>query len=291
MNIMSISHLFLSVLSALSMGLIAFLWLDPVKKFFINWHENEKKACLTHLEKAHIQPSSILGFLLYFSGPLLSFAIGFFVFEKHTHALLFALIFSLITKRFGRLVAKKIYERHLKLMKVQLIDTLGLVANALRSGLSLLQAFEMASNEMPGAISIEFKKIVKDTQLGETFENSLRAFKTRVPLSQIKSLVDSILILRETGGNLVETFEVLNHSLREEDRVQSKIKTMTTQGVAQAVVIICMPFGLAAALNVLSPNYLTPLFEHWIGWCIIGAMFFLQLLGAIVMKKMVTIRI
>jgi tight adherence protein B len=182
-------------------------------------------------------------------------------------------------------------KRRINAVKKQLVDALGLVSNALRSGLSLQQGFQMVAEEMPPPISQEFRMVVSSQQLGKTFDAALMELKERVPLEEIELLISSLVILRETGGNIIETLEVITHTIREEQRVKSKIKTATTQGIAQAVVISLLPFFLAGALYVISPEYILPLFQYKIGWALIAFMLLLQGTGIYIMKKIVTIKV
>jgi len=291
MNLTPIFILPISVFAALASGLIIFLWQDSAFQKIANYYKQEKNACDSVLTKTHLELPTFIASLIYVAGPILVSLITLLLIPIVTGKVISLFFGLLFFKRLGRRIAKYLYKRYIQKIKDQLINAVGLITNALKSGLSLLQSFEMAADEMPGAISIELKHILSEIKLGTSFENTLKNFRDRIPLAEVKTLVDSILILRETGGNLVETFEILSHTLREEDRVRNKIKTLTTQGIAQAVVIICLPFGLAAALNTLAPGYMDPLFEHWIGWILLAVMIFLQALGAYIMKKIVTIKV
>lgn len=288
---MSISLVIISLLAALAIGLITLIWQDSVWNLLVRYYHREEETCADLLKKTHIEIPRHIAPLFYLCGPLVTTLICLTLVPTLFYKVLAALILSYFLRKTGRRVATYLYNRRIRKIKEQLIDSMGLVANALRSGLSLLQGLEMAANDMPGAIAQEFKTIVSETQLGETLENTLINFKKRIPLKEVATMVDSIRILRETGGNLVETFEILTHTLREEQRVQQKIKTMTTQGIAQAVVIILLPFGLGAALYLMAPDYILPLFQHWLGWIFIAFMLILQFTGGFIMKKIVTIEI
>ncbi len=134
--------------------------------------------------------------------------------------------------------------RRLETIDNQLVDTLMLMSNALKAGLSLQQALELVVREMKPPIADEFGRLVKEIHLGVLTDDALRHMRDRVPLEDIRLAVESILTLRETGGNLSETFEVIARTIVERKKVQGKIKALTAQGMAQGIVICAMPLGL-----------------------------------------------
>ncbi len=151
--------------------------------------------------------------------------------------------------------------RHrLRKFEGQFVDGLTLIANAIRSGLSLQQAFEMASIEMPPPFGEDLANLLADIRLGASFEDALRNMEGRIGLEDLKMVVQSICILRETGGNIIETFQSVTSTIRERQKVHGKIRVMTTQGVVQGAIIFCMPFALSAALYLLAPDFIMPLF-------------------------------
>lgn len=288
---MTLGQILISAIVSAGIGYLVFGIVPFIAERYARYYRQEEKACQEILVQAHVEIPGYLAFAFYSIGPILSTLLSFLILPHWAAALVCAFILSFSFRRMGRWISRYLYERRIQTIKSQMIDVMGLMANALRSGMSFLQSMEMAANEMPGAISREFAQVVQETKLGSTIEESLTHFKNRIPLREVASLVDSILILRETGGNLVETFEILIHTLREEERVQGKIKTLTTQGIAQAVVIILLPFGLGAALYMISPEYILPLFEHPLGWVIIFCMLALQTMGALAMRKIVRIEV
>ncbi|MBI4125678.1 MAG: type II secretion system F family protein [Deltaproteobacteria bacterium] len=288
---MSIGAVLVSLFSAGSVGLLFSLWLQELAKFLRRQIEAEEAACEVWLAKSLIELKGAEKKLFCLCGPLLGIILSFLLLPGVFWKIAGALLSALILKRLGRRLARRLYRRRIKEIQNVFVDTLGLVGNALRSGLSLYQGFEMAVEQMPGPIAQELNQVLSENRLGQTLEAALVNMKNRVPLKEVASMVDSVLILRETGGNLVETFETLINTLREEQRVQDKIKTLTTQGLAQAVVIVLLPFGLGGALYWVSPDYMSPLWSHWLGWICILLILFLQGLGAFLMKKIISIRI
>lgn len=164
-----------------------------------------------------------------------------------------------------------------------------MLANCLRAGLGLQQAIEFVSINGPVHIAEEFKVIIGNVKVGKTIDDALIEWKESTPVEDVWIVVESILILRQTGGNLAETFTVIAKTIRERQRVEGRIKVLTTQGIMQAVIITILPFVIAAALALISDWYIRPLFTTGFGWFLIMLMLFLQMLGAIWMRKIVRV--
>jgi tight adherence protein B len=179
--------------------------------------------------------------------------------------------------------------RRLKTIDNQLVDALLLMSNALKSGLTLQQALELAARELKPPISDEIARIVKEIHLGRLTDDALRRFSERVPLPDVILTVDSILMLRETGGNLSETFDVIAHTVVERKKVEGKISAMTAQGMTQGVVMCLMPIVLMVLFSTLDATYMRPFFTHPIGWLLLILIFVLDGLGMWLMVKLVKV--
>ena len=101
----------------------------------------------------------------------------------------------------------------------------------------------------------------------------------------------AILILRETGGNLAETFETIAHTIRERVKLTAKIKAMTAQGIMQAIVISIIPIALLVLQYFANPAKVQLLFTTPLGYVLLATMFTLQGIGGFMIKKIVTIKI
>jgi tight adherence protein B len=171
----------------------------------------------------------------------------------------------------------------------QLVDALLLMANGLKAGLSLQQSMELVVREMKPPIADEIGRVVKEIHLGMLTDDALRHLRQRVPLEDMRLAVDSILTLRETGGNLSETFEVISKTIVERKKVQGKIKTLTAQGMAQGVLICLMPPGLILLFSLMDENYMKPMFNTPIGWAMLAVVFLLDAVGLYMMFKLVQV--
>ena len=105
----------------------------------------------------------------------------------------------------------------------------------------------------------------------------------------VRIVVDSILTLRETGGNLSETFDVVANTIVERKKVSGKIKSMTAQGMAQGFIMCLMPPGMLLLFSFIDPTYTEPLFGTLLGWVVLALVAGLDLMGFWAMLKIVSI--
>ena len=200
-------------------------------------------------------------------------------------------VFARLAWRVKRIVANYKLKRRTRKFESQFVDGLTLVSNAIRSGLSLQQAFEMASLEMQGPFGEELAQVLADVRLGASVEDALHNMEVRLECEDLNIVVQAICILRETGGNIIETFQIITSTIRERQKVHGKIRVLTTQGLAQGVIIFCMPFALAILLYLIAPDLIRPLFTTPLGLLLVMIGLTLQFIGAFIMKKIVMIRV
>jgi tight adherence protein B len=171
----------------------------------------------------------------------------------------------------------------------QLVDALVMMSNALTAGLSLQQAFELVVREMRPPIADEVGRLVREIHLGRLMDDALRRMMERIPLEDVRLVVEAILTLRETGGNLSDTFEVIAQTVVERKKVQGKIKTMTAQGMTQGVLICTMPIALMILFSFIDPTYMQPFFTTPIGWMLLALVVVLDAMGMWLMVKLVKV--
>lgn len=152
----------------------------------------------------------------------------------------------------------------------QLGDTINMLANALRSGYSLLQSMELVSREAPEPTASEFRRVVQEVGLGLSTEDALGNLLKRVPSDDLDLLVTAVNIQMESGGNLAQILETIGHTIRERVRIKGEIQTLTAQGRISAWVVTGLPIGLAIFISVVNPSYMAPIFTFGMppqAWC------------------------
>ncbi len=125
----------------------------------------------------------------------------------------------------------------------QLVDALMIMSSSFRGGLSLIQAIEAVVEEMPDPIRREFSIVLGENKMGVSLEEALTHLYNRVPSPALQQMNTSILLARETGGNLPIIFSRIISNIRESKKIQQNIDTLTIQGRIQGVVLTILPIA------------------------------------------------
>lgn len=182
-----------------------------------------------------------------------------------------------------------LYDRRVKKLVLQMIDGLGLMSNGLRSGLSIVQSLALVGQEMPNPIKQEFDLVLNENKLGVPLEEAFVNFSKRVQSDDVEMFVTSVNILKETGGNLAETFDTIVTTIRERIRVEKKIEAMTAQGYYQGLFVMAVPPIMGFIFYQSDPEFMSPLFETFAGWVIILAVIALEVIGFVLIMKIIKI--
>lgn len=224
-----------------------------------------------------------------------SFGLGFLVFLAFLPKWLPGLIFGGLATAAGWKAPKPmvdwVYRRRVDKFVFQMIDALNLMANGLKSGLSVVQALSLVVQEMPDPIRQEFNLVLSENKLGVSLEESFNNLAKRIRSDDVEMFVTAVNILKETGGNLAETFDTITTTLRERIKVEKKIQAMTASGFYQGMIVMAIPPVLGIMLYFSDPDMMTPLFTTFFGWLAILAILFLEVLGFFVIMRIVKIEV
>jgi len=174
---------------------------------------------------------------------------------------------------------------------VQLADFLILIVNSLRAGQTFMQGCSVAVKETGNPISMEFKQVIKEVNLGIPEAESLENMVKRVPTEDLQIVVSAYVIQRKVGGNLAEILETSSTTIRERLKIMNQINVLTTQGKLSGGIVACLPFFIGAGINFINPEYMRPLFYTLPGQVIIGLAVVMQLTGAFVIWRIVDIEV
>lgn len=187
------------------------------------------------------------------------------------------------------LINQMIKKRH-QLYASQMVDALTLLSNGIRAGLSVPQALGMVVDEMPGPVAQEFGLMLQQNKIGVPLEECFESLAKRVPLEDNDMFVSGVNILRETGGNLAETFDTIVDVIRERVRLKQKVEQFVAQGMFQGIVIAGMPFGIGAIYFFTDPDSMIRLFTHPLGIAMCIVAFLFDAVGFFVILKIVDIK-
>lgn len=206
-----------------------------------------------------------------------------------THNVALVLVSYLLGILVPPFLVTRAQQNKIKKFNQQIGDSLSIMSNALRAGFSFLQAMEMVSREMPEPICKEFARTFREINLGTPTEDALHKMVKRISSDDLELLVTAVLIQRQVGGNLAEILDNISHTIRERIRIKGEIKTLTAQGRISGLIIGLIPPCLILLLLFINPGYMKPLLQTQIGWTMLGAGAFTEVIGIILIKKIITI--
>jgi tight adherence protein B len=170
-------------------------------------------------------------------------------------------------------------------------DALELMSRALSAGHAFSEALHMVAEEMPEPIAGEFRKTYEEQNLGLSLKLALENLMERIPLLDLRMCVTAVLIQRETGGNLGEILEKVAYTIRERFRIMGDLKTLTTSSRLSAWLLCGLPIFVAIAVTVMNPDYMAILWKDQRGHYLIAAAMSMQIIGMLIVRKILNIKI
>lgn len=181
--------------------------------------------------------------------------------------------------------------KRFKLFLEQLPDAIEMMIRSLQAGHSFSSALQAVATEMPDPVAREFGKAYEEQNLGLSMKVALENLAERVPIMDLKLCITAILIQREVGGNLTEVLANISHTIRDRFRIQGEIRVKTAQARLSGYIVSALPFILFFWINVANPKYLESLYNHPAGAYILGAGVLMQVIGWLIIRRIVKIEI
>lgn len=183
--------------------------------------------------------------------------------------------------------------RRLRLARLeqQLPEALDLIIRALRAGHAFSSSLLMVGEEMTEPIANEFRVVHDEINFGVSLQQALANLSERVPIADLRYFVVSVLIQRESGGNLTEVLGNLRRLIRERFKLMAKVRVLSAEGRLSAWILGIMPFALAGILNITNPVFMSPLWNDPIGISIVQTMLSLMIVGLVILWKIIKIRV
>jgi tight adherence protein B len=169
-------------------------------------------------------------------------------------------------------------------------DAVDIIVRGLRSGLPLHDCLKVIGKESPEPLGGEFRRLVENLSMGMTLEQALDKMYERLPAPELRFFAIVLNIQQKTGGNLGEALGNLSAVLRGRRMLREKIKALSSEAVASAAVIGCLPPGVGALLSVVNPHYLQPMFTDPRGHLLLAAGAVIMGIGITVMRKMINFK-
>ncbi len=183
------------------------------------------------------------------------------------------------------------HHRRLKEFSRHLPESIDLMSRALRAGHSLTAAIEIISEESPEPVRSEFREVYRQQNFGIPARESLVQLARRIPLPELNFVVTAILLQKETGGNLVEVLDRTTAVIRERLRIQGEIRVHTAQGRLTGWILSLLPVVMFFLLSLANRGYTRVLIEDPLGRELIYTGVGLIVLGGLVIRKIVGVKI
>ncbi len=187
-------------------------------------------------------------------------------------------------------IAQRIKKR-LRRFAALLPDAMELITRGIKSGLPVSEAINTIGEEVQDPVGGEFRQISAQMKIGVQMDTALWSAAKRLDTSEFKFFVIALSIQQETGGNLAEVLEKLSEMIRRREQVRLKIKAMSSEARASAMIIGALPFIMGVLIYFVNPDYMMRLFTDPRGWLMLGAGMTSMLIGVATMAKMIKFEI
>lgn len=229
---------------------------------------------------AALIPAVIVPTIFFFAGVRTAWVIAAF-------ALFFAFWGWMLPKFYFEFLVK----RRQRLFEMDVLDlTLGL-DNALRAGMALPQALEKISERMHGVMREELDLVQREYRLGIDLVQALEHLNRRMPCEDVQLIVSAIRITSEAGGSLAEILKEMSEMIRGRREFADKVKTLTAEGRFEAIAMSLAPVAAFVFMYLIQPELMRVLYTTTLGWCALGAVAALEIMGYYVINKIVTIEV
>ena len=195
---------------------------------------------------------------------------------------------------FGSLPAVYLYwlkSQRIAKFERQLPEALELVSRALRAGHAFSVGLKLVGDEGADPVGKEFRRVFDEVSMGVALPEALHNVTERMDSVDLRFFVTSVLIQRETGGNLAEIIDSLATLIRKRFELHLKVRALSAEGRFSAIILFCLPIVVGVILFKMNPEYMSTLFTDPAGKNMLMVGSFMMVTGAIIMKRMVTIKV
>ncbi len=181
--------------------------------------------------------------------------------------------------------------RRLRAFGRQLPEALELISRALRAGHSLASGISLVATEMPEPIRKEFNRCYEAQNFGVPLDEALEDMTERVPNLDLRFFVTAVVLQRQTGGDLAEILDKIGTLIRERFKIWGQIQALTGEGRLSGLVLLALPPALFIVMYRLNPEYCMALFTDPLGHKMLAVAVVMQIIGALVIRKIISIKV
>jgi tight adherence protein B len=202
-------------------------------------------------------------------------------------AIVMAVVFGFLPYFYVRKKRKK----RMDTLEEQLPEALDFLSRSMRAGHAFSITLQMVGEEIADPLGLEFRTLFNEQNLGATLEAALRNFAERVPMLDVRFFTSSVLLQRQTGGNLAEILTRLAYVIRERFRLKGQVKAASAHGRLTATILVMMPICLVLGLLLVAPGYMQGMAGDPLGQWLIGGAVVLQIIGNYCIRKIINIKV
>jgi len=184
-----------------------------------------------------------------------------------------------------------IRQRRLRQFEERFPESLDLLGRAVRAGHAFTTGLEMIAKESSEPVAGEFRTTFEEQNFGLPLRDALLNMTERIPILDVRFFVTALLVQKETGGNLAEILDGLARVIRDRFRIYREVKVRTAQGRLTAGILIALPVFMMVMLSTMNPAYMRILFEDPLGPTILVIAAMLQIIGSVVLWKIIHIEV
>jgi tight adherence protein B len=188
-----------------------------------------------------------------------------------------------------KVIVNFVRKRRMRRFRMQLPDALVIMSSSLRAGASLTTTLENLAKETKPPLAQEFSLLLRNQRIGMSFEDALGKMEERVPLQELSLFSAGVRISREAGGNLGEMLDSLADTMTRTLQTEGKIKSLTSQGKIQGLVMAALPLLMIVVLDQLQPIQMYPLFHSVEGYATLAVIAVMEVLGYLGIRKITDI--
>ena len=199
---------------------------------------------------------------------------------------------SAVATGFGlpRWVLSFLKNRREKAFTKEFANAIDIIVRSVKSGLPTNEALRIVAREVPDPVGNEFNLLVESLKVGVTLENALKKMMNNMPTAEVNFFAIVMTIQQKSGGNLSEALSNLSHVLRDRKRLRDKIKAMSSEAKASAMIIGSLPPGVMMLVYMTTPAYMAKLFTTQMGNLMLAGGAMWMGIGILVMRKMINFK-
>ncbi|MBP7215878.1 MAG: type II secretion system F family protein [Candidatus Omnitrophica bacterium] len=281
--------LIIALLSISSVGLLSMVLIPVAEDKRVQWQDKQEQTIGRQLDDMFSYektPREIVR--LYY---ILPFVVGTLSYLFLAKSPIVAVIGAVVGFSIPSIILKIRDSRRRQKFNGQILDSIMILSSCLKGGLSLLQSFEVLVEETPAPMSQEIGLVVRENKMGITLEESLRRLSKRMNIEELNLVVNSILVARETGGDLTKVFSRLCTTIRDNMKLKENIKTLTLQGRLQGIIMSVLPFIFVAWVVHTNKQHFEIMFNSELGRTLLIIAVVLQIVGIFLIRKFSIIKI